>query len=181
MLQDVSDPVAALLPGPLSIRKMIQRERLQELPTNPTTIADLERIAEEFRVTTAGALFLIYDSVEDERYNLTCGRILIFSTTENLRRLMSCLTWYVDGTFKSAPSIFFQLFTILGSETQIHNGNEQTFALPYVYALLESKQEVSSKYSCLKFYCNWSKFYFSALIRKFSIFCTRKWKSLEFR
>ena len=56
---------------------------------------------------------------------------------------MKAHAWFLDGTFKTAPDIFFQLFAILGSVVQIHQGKEQIVALPFVYALLESKQEVS--------------------------------------
>lgn len=178
-IQGVSDSVAAFLPGPLSIRKIIQRERLQKMPTNPTVMAHLEKIPEEFRTTITGAMFLIYDSFDDRNYNLTCGRILIFSTIENLKRLMRSVTWYVDGTFKTAPSIFFQLFTILGSETQMHNGREHKFALPYVYALLESKQEVSGNFLCENYILH-RKNCFRAHTTKFSKFYSKKSRSLTF-
>lgn len=115
-------------------------------------MVDLKRIPEEFCITKSGPMFLIYDSFEVENYNLTCGTILIFSTSENLQRLMRSSTWFVDGIFKSASAIFFQLYTILGSETQMHNGKEHTFALPCVYALLESKEEVSEKFVCKNYF-----------------------------
>lgn len=46
-------------------------------------------------------------------------RILIFATTENLRYLARSSTWSVDGTFKTAPTIFFQLFAILAAVSQV--------------------------------------------------------------
>lgn len=56
---------------------------------------------------------------------------------------MRATAWFLDGTLKTAPDIFFQLFAILGLITQISRGREQTVALPFVYALLESKAEVA--------------------------------------
>ena len=95
----------------------------------------------EFKKTNDGDRFLLYDSYEDESYNLDCGRILVFGTRENLRVLEKTDIWYLDGTFKVVPTIFFQLFTILGSVTQHYKGTDRKIALPLVYALLESKAE----------------------------------------
>ena len=39
-----------------------------------------------------------------------------------------------------APTIFTQLFTIMGSVTEIHKEKRRTIALPLAYALLSSKQ-----------------------------------------
>ena len=49
--------------------------------------------------------------------------------------------WFLDGTFKTVPNIFYQLFAIVGSVIQIHQGKEQIVALPFIDALLESKEE----------------------------------------
>lgn len=46
---------------------------------------------------------------------------------------------FLDGTFKSAPTIFFQLFAILGSITQ----RDKTLALPFVHALFQKKEQAS--------------------------------------
>jgi len=45
--------------------------------------------------------------------------------------------------FKVVPTIFFQLFAILGPTTQTTNGTDQLIGLPLVYALLESKEEAA--------------------------------------
>lgn len=87
--------------------------------------------------------FLIYDSFEDEDYNLDCGRILVFGTRENLLTLSKSETWFLDGTFQTVPTIFFQLFTIMGTVVQKSRGEERKIALPLVYALLENKQEIA--------------------------------------
>ena len=56
---------------------------------------------------------------------------------------MKCKIWYLDGTFKVVPSIFFQLFVIMGSCVQTVKGEEQTVALPFVFALMNNKAEAS--------------------------------------
>lgn len=142
-LDGVAEGVLAKLPDRLNARKMIQRQRLRNLPAAPRTIDELGEIPDKFRITKKGESFLIYDSLEDEDYDLPCGRIIVFSTRENLRQLMKARFWFVDGTFKTAPDIFFQLFTISGSATQVVNGKEQTVALPFVYSLLEGKHTVA--------------------------------------
>ena len=71
---------------------------------NPIRIQDLAEIPDIYRKTLAGELFIIYDSFSDESYDLTCGRIIVFATKENLRILFErSRTWYVDGTFKVTP------------------------------------------------------------------------------
>ena len=57
--------------------------------------------------------------------------IVIFSTEENIRRLSTKSHWCADGTFKSVPKIYTQIFTIHGFE-----GDKLT---PLVYCLLSSK------------------------------------------
>lgn len=114
------------------------------MPSNPRQISELHEIASPFRNTLAGDQFILYDSFEDEDANSTDGRIVIFGTIENLRQLFRSTTWFVDGTFKSAPVIFFQLFAIMGAVTQpTTRGQPQTIGLPFIYALLENKQEKS--------------------------------------
>ncbi|XP_058799990.1 uncharacterized protein LOC131669250 [Phymastichus coffea] len=83
----------------------------------------------------------MYDSHTDEDYN--SDRILVFATRENLRLLFSSTIWFLDGTFDTVPSIFFQLFTIMGSVTQTYKGTERKIAIPLVYALLENKKEIA--------------------------------------
>ena len=97
-----------------NIKKQIQPIRLKELPSNPQSINVLREIPDVYQKTLVGENFLLYDSYEDENYDLQCGRIIIFCTEENLRILIRSLTWFVDGTFSTVPSIFFQFFATLG-------------------------------------------------------------------
>ena len=57
---------------------------------------------------------------------------------------MKSVIWFLDGTFKCAPAIFFQLFANVGAVSQPDTrGVIQTIGLPFVYALLENKEEAS--------------------------------------
>ena len=53
-------------------------------------------------------LFLLYDS------GAVNDRILVFGTERNLDFLQLSDGWYADGTFKVAPPLFRQLYTIHG-------------------------------------------------------------------
>ena len=133
------------------MHKQITRKRLQDLPPNPLRIEDLHEKPEQYRHTLAGSTFLLYDSYDDdeeeekeEEEEEECGRILVFSTLENITRLFECTMWFVDGTFKTAPTIFFQLFSILGDVKQAGvDRKPQIVALSFVHVLLENKRQVA--------------------------------------
>lgn len=140
-LHNVPSAALAELPDRQNIKKCVQRERLRDMPPNPQDIEDLREIPDKYTKTMAGDVFLQYDSFQDDDYNLGCGRILIFCTKHNLQTLAKSQIWYVDGTFKTSPVIFYQLFVIMGSVIQVKKGVQETFALPLVYALLENKEQ----------------------------------------
>ena len=49
-----------------------------------------------------------------------------------MQKLSFCKTWLLDGTFKSCPSLFYQLYTI-------HGVYRNCTAVPFVYAYLPRK------------------------------------------
>lgn len=142
-LADVPAEVSAHLPDMLNIKQTLVRHRAKEVPPNPRIIDELEYIPRKYSVTKSGEAFLLYDSANDEDEEINCGRIIIYSTEENLRRLFQSRLWTVDGTFKSSPSIFYQLFTLMGTVTYRYNDRTKTIHLPLVYALLENKREAA--------------------------------------
>ena len=50
---------------------------------------------------------MIYDNGVD-----SSNQMLVFGTDEGLRHLVSSTTWFLDGTFNVAPSLFTQLYVI---------------------------------------------------------------------
>ncbi|CAB4493336.1 unnamed protein product [Rhizophagus irregularis] len=65
-------------------------------------------------------------------------RILLFTTRENIQHLANALFWIMDGTFKTVPTIFHQMYTIhapVGAE-------DNSRILPLVYVLMTRKSEV---------------------------------------
>ena len=82
--------------------------------------------SEGYTKTTKGEEFLLYDSSANEE------RVLIFSTRKNLSVLNSCSSVFMDGTFKTVPNVFGQLYTIHG----LKNG----FCMPLIFCLLPNKK-----------------------------------------
>lgn len=113
-----------------ALSQTVKRIRRSELPTEPESLDDLV-IPENLTTTFDGSAFLIRDS------NLGQNRILIFTTTSNIRYLEQSPFWIMDGTFKTVPTIFKQLYTIHGSV----GGNDNSRIMPLVYALMSSKSE----------------------------------------
>jgi hypothetical protein len=72
--------------------------------------------------------FLLYDNHGND------NRMLIFATDDALDKLSYCKTWLVDGTFKTCPNLFGQLYTI-------HGLFRDTVAIPFVFAYLPGKSQ----------------------------------------
>ncbi|XP_031327714.1 uncharacterized protein LOC116158974 [Photinus pyralis] len=73
--------------------------------------------------------FLLFDNGPDTEH-----RILIFSTQRNLELLERCEHWYADGTFKTTPPLFTQVYTI--------HGVRFNTCIPSVFVLLPGKSKV---------------------------------------
>lgn len=108
----------------LLLKRNIHNARYSKLPKLPTSLTQIHETLKnmEFK-TIKGEDFLLVNNNETN--------ILGFSTVRNLQALCSLNTIFVDGTFKSCPKLFYQLFTIHG----VLNNNY----IPLVYFLLPSK------------------------------------------
>ncbi|XP_024944982.1 uncharacterized protein LOC112494979 isoform X2 [Cephus cinctus] len=111
-----------------SLCRVVQRVRVVAAapPPIPRTVADLV-LSEECTQTIRGKMFLQYDSNDDQRFS-------IFSTKQNLSILQKCDHWHADGTFRTVPNIFLQLYTVHG----IYKG--LTFPLVYVSSSSKTTQ-----------------------------------------
>lgn len=99
------------MPSVGSLKRSAQRVRgRNELPPPlPTTLENLIIPDDDrYRTTAGGSQFLLYDSGPGN------NRIIIFATEQNLRMLAQSRHWFADGTFKTAPPLFEQLYTIHG-------------------------------------------------------------------
>ncbi|KAF0707174.1 MULE domain-containing protein [Aphis craccivora] len=117
----------------------MRQVRRKNLPPNPKTLFDLGTLPDQYQKTLTGEKFLIYDSLDDN--SVSEGRVVVFSTRRNLELLAKNDCWFLDGIFKVYPNIFKQVFTILGTCKQ-HVDVHDTVAVPFVYALLSSKETV---------------------------------------
>ena len=102
----------------------LYRESSAIFPALPVSRDEL-MIPNQLSKTIAGCDLHIFSS--------TNNNIVIFCTEENVRRLSTKSHWCADGTIKSVPNIYTQIFTIHGFE-----GDK---LIPLVYCLLSSKHE----------------------------------------
>lgn len=120
----ISAAVAGILPPASRMKKRTILKARQHaagaLPCLSST-RDLV-IPEMYTITMAGEIFLVYDSGASD------NQIIIFSTERNLNLMATCDHLYADGTFKTSPPLFTQVFTI--------HGVKYNNVLPTVYALL---------------------------------------------
>ena len=82
--------------------------RAKLLPPNPTSL-DFE-VPTTYSTTNEGEDFLIYDSISKR----LGGRLMIFSTRALIEMLCGCEIILVDGTFKTRPTMFSQVYVIMG-------------------------------------------------------------------
>ncbi|CAK1591269.1 unnamed protein product [Parnassius mnemosyne] len=103
------------------------RQRREVSCPNPGSVADIN-IPVALQVTSRNLNFLLWDSGQNDPH-----RIFMFGTEENLEVLEEHRHWHVDGTFKVAPQLFLQVFTI---HALVDNRS-----IPLIYVLLQDKRE----------------------------------------
>ncbi|KAG0428611.1 hypothetical protein DMUE_5809, partial [Dictyocoela muelleri] len=120
-----SSSVLNNLPEPRNLIDKITRHRkkVNFVPIN-------DDIPEIIKYTFSSEKFLIYDSGDSNN-----NRILIFSTNTHISYLEHSESWYCDGTFKSCPTGFEQVYTIMGLIKRK--------CVPLVYILMKDRSKVS--------------------------------------
>ncbi|ODM87032.1 hypothetical protein Ocin01_19650 [Orchesella cincta] len=126
--EKISSSAAAKLPALRTLKRSIRYDRVKAhnshpIPTSLTTL----QLPVKYQLTTKDENFLLFDSGPSN------DRILIFGTMKNLQHMEHSSEWYADGTFKVAPLLFDQLYTIHVSRF----GK----VIPTVYALLPNRLE----------------------------------------
>ena len=144
---DVNTENSAFHPTFASVKTILQRERSKCRPVLPVSRMELN-LPEEFTQTRQGEPFLIANDGEEDR-------IMVFSTAAHLEVLCQSEIVLGDGTFKSSPQLFSQIYIIFG----VHLGT----VFPLVYALLPNKSESiylrlleCIKTACLKISLVWN-------------------------
>ena len=127
--------ITKIIPSYDSVKTKLYRSKWTKYPQLPKTLDDVvftigtktDRFMKTFEETNER--FLLVDCVEDDQ------RIIIFASDLQLRLLCSSKQIGVDGTFKSCPSLFAQLYIIMGW----CKGE----CMPVAFALLGGKKEAT--------------------------------------
>ncbi|CAF1040298.1 unnamed protein product [Didymodactylos carnosus] len=126
-LKNVSDQMVARIPDFKHIKRNIQRQRQKnDFPPIPHD-KNFNTIPAELTTTMRHDKFLQFDSGPGD------NRLIIFSSTDQLKILEDTEEVFIDGTFKVTPVIFYQLYTIHG----VYRNN----VFPLVFALLPDKYQ----------------------------------------
>lgn len=120
-IEGISNATAATISTPKQLVQMVNRARYDKnAPKNPKKLSELW-FGDKHSKTESGKEFILWDSgheMEDEDKDK--HRTIVFGTTDNVQFLAQCTHWMMDGTFKSSPHLFKQLYTIHG---KIHSSS----------------------------------------------------------
>jgi hypothetical protein len=97
-------------------------------PAEPLTLIDWQ-LDDEFKTTLDGSDFFREIQLDGER-------VYLFVNRAHLRHLFRSNFWIMDGTFKTVPLLFSQLYSI-----HCEVGGINSRILPIVWALMTSKSE----------------------------------------
>ena len=119
------------LPEADTMKRVLRRVRAAHRPKDPRTLRELT-IQDQYSQTVGEnpSNFLHFDNGPDAD-----EWVIVFSPQTHIRRLASCDTWCMDGTFSVAPLLFTQLYVIQGQVSGVF--------LPLVYALLQRKTQTT--------------------------------------
>ncbi len=109
-----------------------RKRKLGEVLVAPNTLAEIN-IPPNLCSTNRGDNFLRRQFLLWESGNDGENCMFIFGTMQNLELLEKYKQWFTDGTFKVAPELFFQVFTL--------HASINSRATPLLYILMPSKTE----------------------------------------
>ena len=109
--REINRETAAVIPSYSANQRTINRVKQEKRPRmqEPQSLTDFE-LPELLKVTHSGERFLHFDSGPNDT-----KRIMVFTTLPGLDILSGADDWFCDGTFSTAPSVFFQIYTIHAS------------------------------------------------------------------
>ena len=114
------------LPRENSLKAAMRRLRKRDQPRLPRSLEDMENIPEEYQLID-GDRWLLHDSGNEE------GRFLIFGMSSTIEVMSRSDMWFLDGTFKSRPLLFAQLYVI--------HYRCDDHVIPGLFVLMENKRE----------------------------------------
>jgi len=112
-----------------TLRKMVQRARNDNntVPAVPRDLIEPDKYQSYQPASGADERFLLIDT------SPALNRILVFGREHDRTCAGEMKTVYGDGTFKTAPPLFTQIYVILAKR--------QGFVFPVLYALLPNKEQ----------------------------------------
>ena len=122
------------MPSNTALTKMIKRAQNRNNPREPNTLVELI-VPDDLKFTNNNKLFLLRQS------DIGNEKVLLFSTENNLKKLAESNYWIMDGTFKTAPNMFLQIYSIHAPV----GGKENSRILPLVYFVMSRKSEEAYK------------------------------------
>ncbi|XP_055309109.1 uncharacterized protein LOC129572999, partial [Sitodiplosis mosellana] len=136
-IYDTSKATKAKLPTEKLMAQMVSRYRRGSgVLKNPQNLSELV-LEGEYAQTVNKKPFLLHDSMAmvppEEIEEGVRDRVLIFTTSENLKFLSLCDEYFMDGTFSVTPPLFSQLYTL--------HGRYKGWHVPLVYTLLTNKKQ----------------------------------------
>lgn len=128
-IQGIEDQEVLLhLPERTSLLRSVNRSQNVGRPPLPQTLEECT-VTPPYDVSLSGEAFLQLDSRENN------NRILVFYTKDGLNHLCRSRTIFCDGTFKSVPRLFYQLYTV--------HGKINDLVFPLIYCLCTRKDEAT--------------------------------------
>ncbi|CAG8745413.1 8920_t:CDS:2, partial [Gigaspora rosea] len=118
------------VPSQNALRVRIKRIGRADMLVQPQNLNDID-VPDSLCSTLNSKNFLVRDSIIGE------DGILLFITKANIQHLSRALYWIMDGTFKTIPTIFCQLYTIHAPIGIADNSR----VLLLVYVLMTKKSE----------------------------------------
>lgn len=101
----------------IHVESGLQKYRRKALPPIPSDQKFI--IPDDYKQTYSNGQFLLYD----KRKSAYGGRLILFSSEEQLKVLLQSDVLFADGTFKVSPKLFEQLYVIHGFQ----NGEGRCF------------------------------------------------------
>ena len=130
-LRNVSEATVVALPSLNNMKHNIRRQRDDHnMPAVRQQREGIPVLPNNYQVTNRGDRFLLFNSCVGD-----VNRLIIFAINDAIRLLARNSHWFMDGTFKDYPEIFFQIYTIHVLM------NHQIF--PCVFALVPNKTEAT--------------------------------------
>ena len=127
--RDVNRETAVHLLSYSANQQAVNRVRREKRPkmAEPTSLTGFE-LPLALQKTHDGEQFLLHDSGPQDE-----NRVIVFATLPGLDLLSLSDDWFCDGTFSTAPNVFYQIYTI--------HASVEGCLIPIVYALLPDKKE----------------------------------------